>query len=65
MGCVSQTLHEWVNKQAINTGLRDGVTSDERDRTKALERENKELRRANDILKLATAFLPGRSSTAD
>ena len=53
-----------MRKQEINTGLRDGVTSDERDRIKALERENKELRRANDILKLASAFFtqaePGR-----
>ena len=37
-------------------GLRDGVTTDERERIKALERENKELRRANEILKLASAF---------
>ncbi len=37
-------------------GMRDGVTSDERERLKALERENKELRRANEILKLASAF---------
>ena len=53
-----------MRKQEINTGLRDGVTSDERDRIKALERENKELRRANDILQLASAFFtqaePGR-----
>ena len=47
-----------MRKQEINTGLRDGVTSDERDRIKALERENKELRRANDILQLASAFFP-------
>ena len=51
-----QTLHEWVRKIEIDTGLRDGVTSEERDRIKALERENKELRRANEILKLASAF---------
>ena len=51
-----QTLHEWVRKQEIDSGLREGVTSEERDRIKALERENKELRRANEILKLASAF---------
>ena len=56
IGCVPQTLNEWVRKQEIDTGLRDGITSEERDRIKALERENKELRRANEILKLASAF---------
>jgi transposase len=63
-GCVPQTLHEWVRKQEVDTGLRDGVTSEERDRIKALERENKELRRANEILKLESAFLPKRSRAA-
>ena len=58
IGCVSQTLHEWVRKLEIDTGLRDGVTRKERDRIKALEREVKELRRANEILKLASAFSP-------
>lgn len=56
IGCVPQTLHDWVKKHEIDTGLRDGVTSEERDRIKALEREVKELRRANEILKLASAF---------
>ncbi len=56
IGCVPQTLHEWVKKSEIDSGARDGVTSDERERIKALERENKELRRANEILKLASAF---------
>ena len=56
IGCVSQTLHGWVRTHEIDTGMRDGVTSDERERLKALERENKELRRANEILKLASAF---------
>ena len=56
IGCVPQTLNEWVRKQEIDTGLRDGVTSEERYRIKALEREVKELRRANEILKLASAF---------
>lgn len=55
-GCVPQTLHEWVRKQEIDTGLRDGVTRDERERIKALEREVKELRRTNEVLKLASAF---------
>lgn len=56
IGCVPQTLNEWVRKHEVDTGLRDGITSEERDRIKALERENKELRRANEILKLASAF---------
>ena len=56
IGCVPQTLHDWVRKYEIDTGMRDGVTSDERERLKVLERENKELRRANEILKLASAF---------
>jgi transposase-like protein len=45
-----------VRKHEIDSGLRDGVTSEERERIKALEREVKELRRANEILKLASAF---------
>jgi transposase len=56
IGCVPQTLHEWVRKHEIDTGLRDGISSDERERIKALEREVKELRKANEILKLASAF---------
>ena len=56
IGCVPQTLHEWVRKYEIDTGMRDGVTSEECERVKALEREVKELRRANEILKLASAF---------
>ena len=56
IGCVAQTLHEWVKQHEIDTGLRDGLNTDERERIKALEREVKELRRANDILKLASAF---------
>jgi transposase-like protein len=54
--CVPQTLHEWVRKLEIDSGLRDGITSEERERIKVLEREVKELRRANEILKLASAF---------
>src|SRR5690606_1353765 len=56
IGCVPQTLHDWVRRHEIETGLRDGVTTEERERIKALEREVKELRRANEILKLASAF---------
>ena len=56
IGCVAQTLHEWVKQHEIDTGVRDSLNTDERERIKALEREVKELRRANDILKLASAF---------
>ena len=56
IGCVPQTLHDWVRKHEVETGMRDGVTSAERERVKALEREVKELRKANEILKLASAF---------
>ena len=56
IGCVAQTLHEWVKQHEIDTGVRDGLSTDERERIKTLEREIKELRRANDILKLASAF---------
>ena len=52
----THSLHEWVRKYQVDTGMRDGVTSEERERIKALEREVKELRRANEILKLASAF---------
>jgi transposase len=56
IGCVPQTLHEWVRKHEVDSGLRVGVTTAEQERIKALEREVKELRRANEILKLASAF---------
>ena len=56
IGCVPQTLLEWVKRLEVDTGLREGVTTVEAQRVKDLERENKELRRANEILKLASAF---------
>ena len=56
IGCVPQTLLIWVKRQEIDTGVREGVTSSDAQRMKELERENKELRRANEILKLASAF---------
>ena len=56
IGCVPQTLNEWVGKHEADSGTRDGDSSEERERIKALEREVKELRRANEILKLASAF---------
>jgi transposase-like protein len=56
IGCVPQTLHEWVRKHEVDVGMRDGVTGAERERVKALEREVRELRKANEILRLASAF---------
>lgn len=56
VGCTSQTLHTWVRQHETDTGQRSGVTTAEQDRVKALEREVRELRRANEILKLASAF---------
>ena len=56
IGCVAQTLNEWVKRDEIDTGAKPGVTTTDLQRLKELERENKELRRANEILKLASAF---------
>src|SRR5690606_22219730 len=56
IGCVPQTLNDWVRRHEVDTGVRDGVSSAERERVKELERENRELRKANEILKLASAF---------
>jgi transposase len=51
-----QTLRKWVRRAEADGGLRPGVTSAEAQRIKELERENRELRRANEILKAASAF---------
>ena len=56
IGCSATTLLKWVRRHEADTGTRAGVTSEERERIKILERENRELRRANEILKLASAF---------
>ena len=58
-----QTLNEWVKRVEVDTGVRDGVTTAEAQRVKELERENKELRRANEILKLASLSSTGRCNT--
>ena len=56
IGCTMETLRRWVRQTERDTGRRAGVSSDERARLKALERENAELRRANEILRKASAF---------
>ena len=56
IGCVPQTLLEWVKRAEVNAGARPGLSTTEQQRIKELEREVKELRRANEILKTASAF---------
>jgi transposase len=56
LGMTSETLRKWVRRAEINAGERPGLTTSERQRLKELEKENKELRRANEILKAAAAF---------
>jgi transposase len=56
IGCVPQTLLEWVKRAEIDAGTRPGTTTVEMQRLKELEREVKELRRANEILRTASAF---------
>ena len=56
IGCILQTLNEWVKRVEVDTGLRDGVTTAAVQRVKELEREVKERGRSNEIVKLARAF---------
>ncbi len=56
IGCVPHTLYEWMRKHEVDNGTREGTTTADKDRLRELERENKELRKANEILKLASAF---------
>jgi transposase len=56
IGCTSETLRWWVRQTESDQDIRNGMTSDDRDRLKKLERENRELKRANEILRKASAF---------
>ncbi len=56
IGCVPHTLYEWMRKHEVDSGVRQGTTTADKDRLKELERENRELPKANEILKLASAF---------
>jgi len=56
IGCTTQTLSNWVKQAERDSGKRAGLTTDERERLKALERENRELRQANEILRKASAY---------
>ena len=57
IGCTPQTLHDWVKKVEVHSGLRAGVPTDMADKLNALERENRELRQANEILRKASAYV--------
>jgi transposase len=56
IGCTAETLRAWLRQAERNSGQRAGMTSDDRDRLRALERENRELRQANEILRKASAY---------
>lgn len=56
IGCSAQTLNEWIKKVEIDSGKRAGVPTDMAEKLKALERENRELRQANEILRKASAY---------
>jgi len=56
LGMTAETLRKWLRRDAVDHGQRPGVTSSERERVRELERENRELRRANEILKAASVF---------
>ncbi len=77
IGCAPQTLNEWVKKVEVDTGQRGGITTEQAEKMKALEREVRELKQANEILRKASAYFApaliaasgdcraaGRSSTA-
>jgi transposase len=56
IGCTPETLRKWVRRAERDQGLRSGMTSSDREQLKALERENRELKRANEILRKASAY---------
>ena len=56
IGCTPQTLHDWVKRAEVDSGQRVGVPAEMAEKLKALERENRELRQANEILRKASAY---------
>ena len=56
IGCTAETLRKWVRRSETDQGKRSGMTTSDRERLKELERENRELKRANEILRKASAF---------
>ena len=65
IGCSAHTLHEWVKKAEVDSGRRAGVPSDLAEKLKALERENRELRQANEILRKAAAYFAQAAHSTD
>ena len=64
IGCTAQSLNEWVKKAETDSGVRSGVPTEIAERLKALERENRELRQANEILRKASAYFDGVDAPA-
>ena len=56
IGCSAETLRKWVRQAELDTGKREGLTTSEREELKRLQRENRELKKANEILRLASAY---------
>jgi transposase len=56
IGCSAETLRHWIRRNEINTGKREGLTTAEREEFKRLQKENRELKKANEILRLASAY---------
>ena len=56
IGCTAQLLNEWVKKAEVDSGVRGGLPTEVAEKLKALERENRELRQANEILRKASAY---------
>jgi len=56
IGCTQQTLNDWVKKVEVDIGQRGGITTEVAEKMKALERENRELKQANEILRKASAY---------
>jgi len=56
IGCTAEILRKWVRRAECDQGLREGLTTSDRERLKGLERENRELKRANEILRKASAY---------
>ncbi|RLA35642.1 MAG: hypothetical protein DRR15_07000 [Gammaproteobacteria bacterium] len=65
IGYTAESLRRWLRQAERDQGLRAGMSTDDRERLKQLERESSELRRVNEILRKASAYFAGRSSTAD
>ncbi len=56
IGCSPETLRHWIRRDEVDTGKREGLSTTEREHMKQLEKENRELKKANEILRLASAF---------